>query len=554
MSTTKRTKQASDAEASLNNTGTGSIEIDYDAIASAVTAAALDNLDMSAIAAMAGGTPSTKSLPIARVKRRKTTIPAVNKQDDNNQTTIMNALQIVQNQTILNATQMNTNLQQLSNEIDQIYKHDDDSQSIKGWRKDLRLLATNIDVTIQKYKERKIQNTLVEEGDHIKNNSWCPQLDAYVYDPHVRGKATFYDKCKCTNFRCPRSEDDGALFPATARPLGDEALIVLLGNKEVMKEDSLLRMRNNYLCAKVDNQIRQLYLCFKSESTSLNRNIPAFMAYEDSDEDSSEEEEDNPIQGAVNVSLSEGEEDGRNEDGEIGDVLDVEGINVDMEADVEAVANLDAEAIMDSAIAPPGYEGYIISSSMGLANQNDDNAQDESSDEEDNESESSSSSSEEEEDSSNGIEIDDTIPERLEVLLSKLSNEDLLHHMAAYNLDLRKVIADANAFIGTMSLNFYAIVGEFFYNIAKKLKQQMMCKSIKDLPRKGAGIDFHPLQEMENLYLTEKLEGIITMLLVSLFDKELFDDHYADLFEEEPNFRKFKFLFEAGAMAGVMVY
>jgi len=62
MSTTKRTKQGADA-ASVN-TGTGSIVVDYDAIASAVTAAnaALDNLDMSAIAAMAGGAPSaTKS-------------------------------------------------------------------------------------------------------------------------------------------------------------------------------------------------------------------------------------------------------------------------------------------------------------------------------------------------------------------------------------------------------------------------------------------------------------------------------------------------------------
>jgi len=63
MSSTKRTKQGADA-ASVN-TGTGSIVVDYDAIASAVTAAnaALDNLDMSAIAAMASsGTPSaTKS-------------------------------------------------------------------------------------------------------------------------------------------------------------------------------------------------------------------------------------------------------------------------------------------------------------------------------------------------------------------------------------------------------------------------------------------------------------------------------------------------------------
>jgi len=62
MSANKRTKQGADA-ASVN-TGTGSIVVDYDAIASAVTAAnaALDNLDMSAIAAMAGGAPSaTKS-------------------------------------------------------------------------------------------------------------------------------------------------------------------------------------------------------------------------------------------------------------------------------------------------------------------------------------------------------------------------------------------------------------------------------------------------------------------------------------------------------------
>ena len=61
MSTTKRTKQGADA-ASVN-TGAGSIVVDYDAIASAVTAAnaALDNLDMSAIAAMASsGNPSTK--------------------------------------------------------------------------------------------------------------------------------------------------------------------------------------------------------------------------------------------------------------------------------------------------------------------------------------------------------------------------------------------------------------------------------------------------------------------------------------------------------------
>ena len=484
-------------------------------------------------------------LPTARVKRRKTTIPAVNKQDEL-QTTIIDALQIVQNQTILNATQMNMNLQQLSNEINEIYNHDDDSQGIKEWRKDLRLLAANIDVTIQQYKERKIQNTLAEEGEHIKNNSWCPQLDAYVYDPHVRGKATFYDKCKCTNFRCPRSDDDGAIFPATARPLGDEALIVLLGNEEVMKEDSLLRMKNNYLCAKVDNQIRQLYVRFKSESTSLNRNIPAFIADDDSDEDIAEEEEED-MQEAMNVSLSDAE-DGSSDEEETGDdVLDEEAINND-------IADSDVEAMMDSAVAPPGYEGYHVSSSSGSVDEN------ESQGEEDEEEESEEDDEEEEEEEGNGfidanrVEIDFTIPERLEEILSKLSSEDLLQHVAAYNLDLRKVIADANAFIGTMSLNFYAIVGEFFYNIAKELKQQMMCKSIKDLPRKGVDIDFHPLQEMENLYLTEKLEGIITMLLVSIFDKELFDDEYADLFEEEPNFRKFKFLFEAGAMAGVMVY
>ena len=480
---------------------------------------------------MAGGTPSTTksksagsnvklSLPTARVKRRKTTIPAVNKQDEL-QTTIINALQIVQNQTILNESQMNTNLQQLSNEINEIYNHDDDSQSLKEWRKDLRLLATNIDITIQNYKERRTQNTLVEEGDLIKNNSWCPKLDAYVYDPHVRGKATFYDKCKCTNFRCPRSDDDGALFPATARPLGDEALIVLLGNEKTMKEDSLLRMRNNYLCAKVDNQIRQLYVRFKSENTFLNKGIPAFIADDDSDEDIAEEEEEDTMQEAVNVSLSDAE-DGSSDEEETGDdVLDEEAINVDeiVDSDVEAIA------IMDSAVAPPGYEGYHVSSSSGSVDEN------ESQGEEDEEEESEDDDDEEEEEEGNGfidanrVEIDFTIPERLEEMLSKLSSEDLLQHVAAYNIDLRKDIADTTAFIGNLEQRWRFTPNEFYLYVANNLANRRLSKSIQDLPGK-VDIVFDPLQEVENRFLCEKLEGLFILLMRAVFDKELFDDQF----------------------------
>ena len=480
------------------------------------------------------------SLPTARVKRRKTT----NKQDDNDQTTIIDALQIVQNQTILNATQMNTNLQQLSNEINEIYNYDGNSQSVKEWRKDLRLLATNIDVTIQKYKECRVKNTLAEEGDQIKNNSWCTQLDAYVYDPHVRGKATFYDKCKCTNDRCPRSEDDGAIFPATLRPLGDEALIVLLGNKEIMKEDSLLRMRNNYLCAKVDNQIRQLHVHFKSENTFLNKGFPSFIAEEEDDDEDISEEEDDTMQGAVNVSLSDNEEeDGSSDEEEThlrdeetpGQVLDEEAINDD-------IADSDVEAMMDSAVAPPGYEGYHVSLSSGSADEN------ESPDEEDEEEESEDEEEEEEEEEGDGfldanrVEIDDTIPERVEELLSKLSNEDLMQHVAAYNIDLRKDIADTTAFIGNLEQRWRFTPNEFYLYVANNLANRRLSKSIQDLPGK-VDIVFDPLQEMENRFLCEKLEGLFILLMRAVFDKELFDDQYAELFEEEP-ISKFRFFFE----------
>lgn len=378
---------------------------------------------------------------------------------NNDQT--LGALEIVQNHFVLSARKNNANLQKLSDEIADIY-NPTNTRSDEELRRDLRMLNVSIDDTLQQYKERRERNLMFEEGRHVKNNSWCPHQDAYVYDPHIRGKASFYDTCSCDDDRCPRRGDDGAIYPALIQPTGDVALLVVLGDTAIVMEWRLLNMENYCLGTKVDNQIRQLCLNFKSKCQVLNQNFPALLA-EDNDE-TGDAVYDEEIE-------------------EAGDVLD--------------------------------------------------------NDEEDDGDDVSSSSSEN--DGDDEEETDDNALDESELRLSQLSDDDLANHMIIYNLELRQIIANANAFIGAMDTQFYARSYEFFDERREEFLEQLEARSIKSLPRKK-DITFDPLQEMENLYLSEKLEGTIMLLIAAVYDKEVFGEEFGDLFEEVDNLNRFRFL------------
>ena len=144
-----------------------------------------------------------------RAKRRKTTgklsSDALAGGEEILTTNKLGALEIVKGQFILDLKKKNTNLQTLSDEISNIYNTDNRSNA-ELWR-DLRKLKANIDDTLQEYKKRRVQNIMFERGPHVKDKSWCPERNSYVYDPHIRGKASWYDKCSCSNYRCPRQDD-----------------------------------------------------------------------------------------------------------------------------------------------------------------------------------------------------------------------------------------------------------------------------------------------------------------------------------------------------------
>mmetsp|Transcript_8853 Transcript_8853/g.14606 ORF Transcript_8853/g.14606 Transcript_8853/m.14606 type:complete len:422 (+) Transcript_8853:80-1345(+) len=419
---------------------------------------------------------SMSAAEAARMKRRRTTTAGTTTISGGNTSTAthLGALQIVQNHFVLDAKKKNTNLQLLSDEIDDIYNRNN-SRSSEELRRDLRVLATKIDDTLHQYKLRRKQNLLYEEGEHIKNNSWSVELNAFVYDPHICGEATWYDKCKCDDYKCPRQGDDGAIHPSFGIPTGTEALTVVLGNTALLKEWHLLEVTNFYLGTKVDYQIRQLYLNFKSEKQMLNQNIPALIAQEDEEIDGDNRSGDAAVVGAVNVS---------------------EGLSEGVDEEME--------------------------------NEEEEYNEDPSSEEE------STSSGEED----GGDESDDDALERWKLALSKLSADELEQHLVVYNVELRQLIATINAFIGAMELDFYANSLEFYAHHHKYFIHQLKARQ---LPR-NSNIAFDPYQEMENHYLSAKMEGEILMLVSAVFDENVFNEEFRDLYEEVEDIRRFRFL------------
>ena len=103
--------------------------------------------------------------------------------------------------------------------------------------------------------------------------------------------------------------------------------------------------------------------------------------------------------------------------------------------------------------------------------------------------------------------------------------------MTDYNLDLRQIISNVYKFVGMTDCHFYAETWEFFQENWKEFLQQLKIRSLKILPRRG-DIAFEPLQEMENLYLTEKLEHLCELSMVTQFDKELFEKEFSELFSQ----------------------
>lgn len=375
------------------------------------------------------------------------------------------ALEIAKNQFILDIKRKNSNLQKLSDEISEIYNHESRS-SYEEFREDLRKLKLRIDDALQEYRKRWVQNIVFEVGPqvNVKDKSWCPGRDSYVYDPHVRGKASWYDKCSCSNHRCPRTNDDGAIHPALIQPTGEKALMIALDDTKNLQEWSLLEMKNYYLGAKVDRQIHQLCLNYKSDQCILNQNFPAILA-----EDGAETE--------YVASSDEGEEYEGEEEEEEEDNVDEDETSTDSDEEEE---------------------------------ETDDN--DETGD-----------GGDEEENDDHG--------ERLQTLLGALSAESLSHHMTDYNLDLRQIISNVYKFVGMTDCHFYAQTWEFFQENWKEFLQQLKIRSLKILPRRG-DIAFEPLQEMENLYLTEKLEHLCELSMVTQFDKELFEKEFSELFSQ----------------------
>lgn len=390
-------------------------------------------------------------------------------------------LEIVKAQFLLDIKRKNANLQKLSDEISNIYSTDNRSNA-ELWR-DLRKLKANIDETLQEYKKRMVQNLMFESGPHVKDKSWCPERDSYVYDPHIRGKASFYDKCSCSNYRCPRQDDDGAIFPAFIQPTGEKALMIALGDTKSLEEWSLSEMKNYYLGAKVEGQINNLCYSFKSEHSALNRNHSALLAedYEETqDAASSDEEED---------------------------------AEDDVSEDAEADAVEEAENA-DTALA---------------GNEDNDDEEDDEADVSDDENDDENDDSDEKEEETCAHNNDDG--EALQTLLGSLSPESLSHHMTVYNLDLRQIIFSVYEFVGMMDTHFYAQSWEFFHKQRKEFMLELNIRSLKKLPRRG-DIAFDPLQEMENLYLVEKLEGVLMLEIVAEVDKELFEEEFSEVFSQ----------------------
>ena len=392
------------------------------------------------------------------------------------------ALEIAKNQFILDIKRKNSNLQKLSDEICEIYNHESRS-SYEEFREDLRKLKLRIDDALQEYRKRWVQNIVFEVGPqvNVKDKTWCPGRDSYVYDPHVRGKASWYDKCSCSNHRCPRTNDDGAIHPALIQPTGEKALMIALDDTKNLKEWSLLEMKNYYLGAKVDRQIHQLCLNYKSDQCILNQNFPGVLAEDDAETE-------------YVASSDEGEEDTEDDNADAAE--EAESADILLEGEEEEEDNVD--------------EDETSTDSGEVEEETDDN--DETGDGDD-----------EEENDDHG--------ERLQTLLGALSAESLSHHMTDYNLDLRQIISNVYNFVGMTDCHFYAATWEFFQENWKEFMQQLKIRSLKILPCRG-DIAFEPLQEMENLYLTEKLEHLVLLSMVTQFDKELFEKEFSELFSQ----------------------
>lgn len=392
------------------------------------------------------------------------------------------ALEIAKNQFILDIKRKNSNLQKLSDEICEIYNHESRS-SYEEFREDLRKLKLRIDDALQEYRKRWVQNIVFEVGPqvNVKDKTWCPGRDSYVYDPHVRGKASWYDKCSCSNHRCPRTNDDGAIHPALIQPTGEKALMIALDDTKNLKEWSLLEMKNYYLGAKVDRQIHQLCLNYKSDQCILNQNFPGVLAEDDAETE-------------YVASSDEGEEDTEDDNADAAE--EAENVDILLEGGEEEEDSVD--------------EDETSTDSGEVEEETDDN--DETGDGDD-----------EEENDDHG--------ERLQTLLGALSAESLSHHMTDYNLDLRQIISNVYNFVGMTDCHFYAATWEFFQESWKGFMQQLNIRSLKILPRRG-DIAFEPLQEMENLYLTEKLEHLVLLSMVTQFDKELFEKEFSELFSQ----------------------
>ena len=160
-------------------------------------------------------------------------------------------LEIVSSHFLLDIKTKNINLQKLIDElkeasIDYIngMKENRDNNS----EEEISAFRKGLDELLQKFKEGRRLNAMLQAGPNIQDNTWSSKKDEYVYDPHPKGHARRYDTC------------DEPLYPADVKPTGDEALFIALVRPDLLQEWRLLRMKNYFLGTTLQNLVNKLEL------------------------------------------------------------------------------------------------------------------------------------------------------------------------------------------------------------------------------------------------------------------------------------------------------
>ena len=114
-------------------------------------------------------------------------------------------------------------------------------------------------------------------------------------------------------------------------------------------------------------------------------------------------------------------------------------------------------------------------------------------------------------------EVDEEALERNELHLSKLSTDALEDYLKASNMDLRQAIASLRdqfhvaCYEGLLADDRRGMV------LISQIEEALIGGDVRYLPQKR-DIKFHPIQEMENMWLGDLLYGLVLELKLAILE------------------------------------